>query len=105
MCGDAFSAMTEQTRTDLAMFSETSSAMPNLMPNGRPTGSATGVMTTDNMSILGITFDSARSPFLMTRRQLHLQPLDDQRRYSFQQSSAHGQWNLRDLASVTPSSA
>ncbi|MDY0251339.1 MAG: YdiU family protein [Pseudomonas sp.] len=58
-----------------------------------------GVMNTDNMSILGLTFDFGPYAFLDDFKQTHIcNHSDDHGRYAFNQQVAIGSWNLTALA-------
>jgi len=58
-----------------------------------------GVMNTDNMSILGLTFDFGPYAFLDDFKQAHIcNHSDNHGRYAFNQQVAVGYWNLTALA-------
>ena len=58
-----------------------------------------GVMNTDNMSILGLTFDFGPYAFLDDFKHAHICNHSDNRgRYAFNQQVAMGYWNLTALA-------
>jgi uncharacterized protein YdiU (UPF0061 family) len=71
----ALPRMPEQPEPYLAMFREIVERNAELIAKWQAYGFCHGVMNTDNMSILGITFDFGPLPFSTTSTPLHLQPL------------------------------
>ncbi|MEL1088825.1 protein adenylyltransferase SelO [Pseudomonas sp. OB66] len=94
----------EQPEPYLAMFREIVERNAELIANWQAYGFCHGVMNTDNMSILGITFDFGPFAFLDDfDAHFICNHSDDQGRYSFSNQVPVGQWNLSALAqALTP---
>jgi serine/tyrosine/threonine adenylyltransferase len=94
----------EQPEPYLAMFREIVERNAELIAKWQAYGFCHGVMNTDNMSILGITFDYGPFAFLDDFDALFIcNHSDDQGRYSFSNQVPIGQWNLSALAqALTP---
>ncbi|POA87213.1 protein adenylyltransferase SelO [Pseudomonas protegens] len=88
----------------LAMFREIVERNAELIAKWQAYGFCHGVMNTDNMSILGITFDFGPFAFLDDfDAHFICNHSDDQGRYSFSNQVPIGQWNLSALAqALTP---
>ncbi|SDA31835.1 Uncharacterized conserved protein YdiU, UPF0061 family [Pseudomonas sp. NFPP10] len=88
----------------LAMFREIVERNAELIAKWQAYGFCHGVMNTDNMSILGITFDFGPFAFLDDfDAHFICNHSDDQGRYSFSNQVPIGQWNLNALAqALTP---
>ncbi|MGC5699925.1 YdiU family protein [Pseudomonas sp. NFXW11] len=94
----------EQPEPYLAMFREIVERNAELIGKWQAYGFCHGVMNTDNMSILGITFDFGPFAFLDDfDAHFICNHSDDQGRYSFSNQVPVGQWNLSALAqALTP---
>ncbi len=94
----------EQPEPYLAMFREIVERNAELIARWQAYGFCHGVMNTDNMSILGITFDFGPFAFLDDfDAHFICNHSDDQGRYSFSNQVPIGQWNLSALAqALTP---
>ncbi|WP_047335491.1 protein adenylyltransferase SelO [Pseudomonas protegens] len=94
----------EQPDPYLAMFREIVERNAELIAKWQAYGFCHGVMNTDNMSILGITFDFGPFAFLDDfDAHFICNHSDDQGRYSFSNQVPIGQWNLSALAqALTP---
>ncbi len=94
----------EQPEPYLAMFREVVERNAALIAKWQAYGFCHGVMNTDNMSILGITFDFGPFAFLDDfDAHFICNHSDDQGRYSFSNQVPIGQWNLSALAqALTP---
>ncbi|BCT30989.1 protein adenylyltransferase SelO [Pseudomonas protegens] len=94
----------EQPEPYLAMFREIVERNAELIAKWQTYGFCHGVMNTDNMSILGITFDFGPFAFLDDfDAHFICNHSDDQGRYSFSNQVPVGQWNLSALAqALTP---
>ncbi|NWD05817.1 protein adenylyltransferase SelO [Pseudomonas gingeri] len=94
----------EQPEPYLAMFKEIVERNAGLIAKWQAYGFCHGVMNTDNMSILGITFDFGPFAFLDDfDANFICNHSDDQGRYSFSNQVPIGQWNLSALAqALTP---
>ena len=99
-----FPACLEQPEPYLAMFREIVERNAELIAKWQAYGFCHGVMNTDNMSILGITFDFGPFAFLDDfDAQFICNHSDHQGRYSFSNQVPIGQWNLSALAqALTP---
>lgn len=94
-----FPECTEQPEPYLAMFREVVERNAELIAKWQAYGFCHGVMNTDNMSILGITFDFGPFAFLDDfDANFICNHSDDQGRYSFSNQVPVGQWNLSALA-------
>jgi uncharacterized protein YdiU (UPF0061 family) len=94
----------EQPEPYLAMFRTIVERQAELIAKWQAYGFCHGVMNTDNMSILGITFDFGPFAFLDDFDQNFIcNHSDHEGRYSFSNQVPIGQWNLSALAqSLTP---
>ena len=94
----------EQPEPYLAMFKEIVERNAELIAKWQAYGFCHGVMNTDNMSILGITFDFGPFAFLDDFDQNFIcNHSDHEGRYSFSNQVPIGQWNLSALAqALTP---
>ena len=94
----------EQPEPYLAMFREIVERNAALIAKWQAYGFCHGVMNTDNMSILGITFDFGPFAFLDDfDAQFICNHSDHEGRYSFSNQVPIGQWNLSALAqALTP---
>ncbi|AZE08806.1 protein YdiU [Pseudomonas chlororaphis subsp. aureofaciens] len=94
----------EQPEPYLAMFREVVERNAELIAKWQAYGFCHGVMNTDNMSILGVTFDFGPFAFLDDfDAHFICNHSDDQGRYSFSNQVPIGQWNLSALAqALTP---
>jgi uncharacterized protein YdiU (UPF0061 family) len=94
----------EQPEPHLAMFTEIVERNAELIAKWQAYGFCHGVMNTDNMSILGITFDFGPFAFLDDFDQKFIcNHSDHEGRYSFSNQVPIGQWNLSALAqALTP---
>ena len=94
----------EQPEPYLEMFREIVERNAELIAKWQAYGFCHGVMNTDNMSILGITFDFGPFAFLDDfDAHFICNHSDDQGRYSFSNQVPIGQWNLSALAqALTP---
>lgn len=94
----------EQPEPYLAMFREIVERNAELIAKWQAYGFCHGVMNTDNMSILGVTFDFGPFAFLDDfDAHFICNHSDDQGRYSFSNQVPIGQWNLSALAqALTP---
>lgn len=94
----------EQPQPYLAMFREIVERNAELIAKWQAYGFCHGVMNTDNMSILGITFDFGPFAFLDDfDANFICNHSDDRGRYSFSNQVPIGQWNLSALAqALTP---
>jgi len=94
----------EQPEPYLAMFKEIVERNAELIAKWQAYGFCHGVMNTDNMSILGITFDFGPFAFLDDFDQNFIcNHSDHEGRYSFSNQVPIAQWNLSALAqALTP---
>lgn len=94
----------EQPEPYLAMFRVIVERQAELIAKWQAYGFCHGVMNTDNMSILGITFDFGPFAFLDDFDQNFVcNHSDHEGRYSFSNQVPIGQWNLSALAlALTP---
>ncbi|SER26471.1 Uncharacterized conserved protein YdiU, UPF0061 family [Pseudomonas sp. NFACC02] len=94
----------EQPGPYLAMFRTIVERQAELIAKWQAYGFCHGVMNTDNMSILGITFDFGPFAFLDDFDQHFIcNHSDHEGRYSFSNQVPIGQWNLSALAqALTP---
>ena len=94
----------EQPEPHLAMFREIVERNAELIAKWQAYGFCHGVMNTDNMSILGITFDFGPFAFLDDFDQHFIcNHSDHEGRYSFSNQVPIAQWNLSALAqALTP---
>nr|WP_306218147.1 MULTISPECIES: YdiU family protein [unclassified Pseudomonas] len=94
----------EQPEPYLAMFREVVERNAALIAKWQAYGFCHGVMNTDNMSILGITFDFGPFAFLDDfDAHFVCNHSDHEGRYSFSNQVPIGQWNLSALAqALTP---
>ncbi|RRV09405.1 YdiU family protein [Pseudomonas sp. v388] len=94
----------EQPEPYLAMFREIVERNAELIAKWQAYGFCHGVMNTDNMSILGITFDFGPFAFLDDFDQHFIcNHSDHEGRYSFSNQVPIAQWNLSALAqALTP---
>lgn len=94
----------EQPEPYLAMFREIVERNAELIAKWQAYGFCHGVMNTDNMSILGITFDFGPFAFLDDFDQNFIcNHSDHEGRYSFSNQVPIAQWNLSALAqALTP---
>jgi uncharacterized protein YdiU (UPF0061 family) len=94
----------EQPAPYLAMFREIVERNAELIAKWQAYGFCHGVMNTDNMSILGITFDFGPFAFLDDFEQNFIcNHSDHEGRYSYSNQVPIGQWNLSALAqALTP---
>ena len=94
----------EQPEPYLAMFREIVERNAELIAKWQAYGFCHGVMNTDNMSILGITFDFGPFAFLDDfDANFICNHSDDRGRYAFSNQVPIGQWNLSALAqALTP---
>lgn len=94
----------EQPEPHLAMFRVIVERQAELIAKWQAYGFCHGVMNTDNMSILGITFDFGPFAFLDDFDQHFVcNHSDHEGRYSFSNQVPIGQWNLSALAqALTP---
>ena len=94
----------EQPQPYLAMFREIVERNAELIAKWQAYGFCHGVMNTDNMSILGITFDFGPFAFLDDfDANFICNHSDDRGRYAFSNQVPIGQWNLSALAqALTP---
>lgn len=94
----------EQPEPYLAMFRTIVERQAELIAKWQAYGFCHGVMNTDNMSILGITFDFGPFAFLDDFDQNFIcNHSDHEGRYSFSNQVPIGQWNLSALAqALTP---
>ena len=94
----------EQPEPYLAMFREIVERNAELIAKWQAYGFCHGVMNTDNMSILGITFDFGPFAFLDDfDANFVCNHSDHEGRYSFSNQVPIGQWNLSALAqALTP---
>ncbi|PRA58400.1 MULTISPECIES: protein adenylyltransferase SelO [Pseudomonas] len=99
-----FPEFREQPEPYLAMFREIVERNAELIAKWQAYGFCHGVMNTDNMSILGITFDFGPFAFLDDfDANFICNHSDDRGRYSFSNQVPIGQWNLSALAqALTP---
>ena len=83
---------------------EVVSRTAQLIAQWQAVGFSHGVMNTDNMSILGLTFDYGPFGFMETYDPGHIcNHSDDVGRYAYDQQPQVGQWNLTALAqALTP---
>ena len=94
-----FPACREQPEPYLAMFREVVERNAALIAKWQAYGFCHGVMNTDNMSILGITFDYGPYAFLDDFDAKHIcNHSDDTGRYSFSNQVPIAQWNLARYA-------
>ena len=94
----------EQPEPYLAMFKTIVERQAEMIAKWQAYGFCHGVMNTDNMSILGITFDFGPFAFLDDFDQHFVcNHSDHEGRYSFSNQVPIGQWNLSALAqALTP---
>jgi uncharacterized protein YdiU (UPF0061 family) len=94
----------EQAEPHLAMFREIVERNAELIAKWQAYGFCHGVMNTDNMSILGITFDFGPFAFLDDFDQHFIcNHSDHEGRYSYSNQVPIAQWNLSALAqALTP---
>lgn len=94
----------EQPEPYLAMYKEIVERNAELIAKWQAYGFCHGVMNTDNMSILGITFDFGPFAFLDDFDQNFIcNHSDHEGRYSYSNQVPIGQWNLSALAqALTP---
>ncbi|WP_437882632.1 protein adenylyltransferase SelO [Pseudomonas sp. LRF_L74] len=99
-----FPACLEQAQPYAAFFREVVERNAELIARWQAYGFCHGVMNTDNMSILGITFDYGPYAFLDDFDEGHIcNHSDSEGRYSFSNQVPIGQWNLAALAqALTP---
>ncbi|WP_300656372.1 protein adenylyltransferase SelO [Pseudomonas sp.] len=102
--GCHFRACLEQPEPYLAMFREVVERNAELIAYWQAYGFCHGVMNSDNMSILGITFDYGPYAFLNDFDARHIcNHSDDTGRYSFSNQVPIAQWNLAALGqALTP---
>ncbi|MCG4452296.1 YdiU family protein [Pseudomonas sp. MMS21-TM103] len=102
--GCHFRACLEQPEPYLAMFREVVERNAELIAHWQAYGFCHGVMNSDNMSILGITFDYGPYAFLDDFDARHIcNHSDDTGRYSFSNQVPIAQWNLAALGqALTP---
>lgn len=102
--GCHFRACLEQPEPYLAMFREVVERNAELIAYWQAYGFCHGVMNSDNMSILGITFDYGPYAFLDDFDARHIcNHSDDTGRYSFSNQVPIAQWNLAALGqALTP---
>lgn len=83
----------------LAFFNEVAQRTARLMAQWQAVGFSHGVMNTDNMSILGLTFDYGPFGFMEAYDPGYIcNHSDTQGRYAFDQQPQVGLWNLACLA-------
>ena len=93
-----FPSCQEQAEPYAAMFREIVERNAELIAKWQAYGFCHGVMNSDNMSILGITFDYGPYAFLDDFDANHIcNHSDDSGRYSFSNQVPIGQWNLAAL--------
>ena len=94
----------QQEQPYLAMFREVIERNAELIAHWQAYGFCHGVMNSDNMSILGITFDYGPYAFLDDFDAQHIcNHSDDTGRYSFSNQVPIAQWNLAALGqALTP---
>ncbi|GEA59462.1 protein adenylyltransferase SelO [Vibrio comitans] len=81
-----------------AFFQEVTKRTASMIAHWQAYGFCHGVMNTDNMSILGLTFDYGPFAFLDTYLSKHIcNHSDYSGRYAFHQQPGIGQWNLSAL--------
>ncbi len=99
-----FPACLEQDEPYLALFREVVERNAALIAHWQAYGFCHGVMNSDNMSILGITFDYGPYAFLDDfDANFICNHSDDSGRYSFSNQVPIGQWNLAALGqALTP---
>lgn len=99
-----FPTCREQPEPYLAMFREVVERNAELIAHWQAYGFCHGVMNSDNMSILGITFDYGPYAFLDDFDSKHIcNHSDDTGRYSFSNQVPIAQWNLAALGqALTP---
>jgi len=99
-----FPACLAQPEPYLAMFREVVERNAELIAHWQAYGFCHGVMNSDNMSILGITFDYGPYAFLDDFDAKHIcNHSDDTGRYSFSNQVPIAQWNLAALGqALTP---
>ncbi|MNQ43549.1 hypothetical protein D3C85_572810 [compost metagenome] len=99
-----FPACLAQPEPYLAMFREVVERNAGLIAHWQAYGFCHGVMNSDNMSILGITFDYGPYAFLDDFDANHIcNHSDDTGRYSFSNQVPIAQWNLAALGqALTP---
>lgn len=100
-CRHFFPECEEEQSPTLAMFGEIAKATAEMIAAWQAMGFVHGVMNTDNMSILGISFDYGPYAF---QEQFHpdFNPnhSDTHNRYGFSRQPSIGMWNLGCLASA-----
>jgi uncharacterized protein YdiU (UPF0061 family) len=93
-----FADCLQQEQPYLAMFREVIERNASMIAYWQAYGFCHGVMNTDNMSILGITFDYGPYAFLDDFDATHIcNHSDDTGRYSFSNQVPIAQWNLAAL--------
>ena len=94
----------DQAQPYLALFREVLERTAGMIAHWQAYGFCHGVMNTDNMSILGITFDFGPYAFLDDFDARHIcNHSDDSGRYSFSNQVPIAHWNLAALAqALTP---
>ncbi len=99
-----FPACREQAEPYRALFREVVERNATLIAHWQAYGFCHGVMNSDNMSILGITFDYGPYAFLDDFDAQHIcNHSDDSGRYSFSNQVPIAQWNLAALGqALTP---
>lgn len=99
-----FPGCLEQEQPYLALFREVVERNAELIAHWQAYGFCHGVMNSDNMSILGITFDFGPYAFLDDFDPNHIcNHSDDSGRYSFSNQVPIAQWNLAALGqALTP---
>lgn len=99
-----FSAALEQPRPVVAFFQEVLERTAEMVAHWQAYGFCHGVMNTDNMSILGITFDFGPYAFLDDFDANHIcNHSDDTGRYSYSNQVPIAHWNLAALGqALTP---
>ena len=93
-----------QPEPELAMFRSVLQRTAEMIAHWQASGFCHGVMNTDNMSILGITFDFGPYAFLDAFDARHVcNHSDHEGRYAFHRQPMIAQWNLACLAqALTP---
>lgn len=94
----------KEANPDLAMYREVLQRTAEMVAGWQVYGFCHGVMNTDNMSILGITFDFGPYAFLDAFDLNHVcNHSDHEGRYAFHRQPAIAQWNMACLAqTLTP---
>lgn len=93
-----------QPQPELAMFRSVLQRTAEMVAHWQASGFCHGVMNTDNMSILGITFDFGPYAFLDAFNAHHVcNHSDHEGRYAFHRQPVIAQWNVACLAqALTP---